>query len=67
MTNSVKRRATGGKKSSGAVTISNVIGTLLLRYSGNGEAISGGAPWSGVIKNRKADGSSYYKRATIVP
>lgn len=31
------------------------------------DAISGGAPWSGVIKNRKADGSSYYKRATIVP
>ncbi|MBU0926736.1 MAG: EAL domain-containing protein [Spirochaetes bacterium] len=29
--------------------------------------IEAGNVWRGVIKNRKADGSSYYKRATIVP
>ncbi|HNX57933.1 MAG TPA: PAS domain S-box protein, partial [Spirochaetota bacterium] len=41
--------------------------TPLEVFKGMWEAISGGAPWSGVIKNRKADGSSYYKRVTIVP
>jgi len=29
--------------------------------------IQRGDVWRGVLKNRKADGSSYYKRATIVP
>ncbi len=29
--------------------------------------IQAGSVWRGVLKNRKADGSSYYKRATIVP
>jgi c-di-GMP phosphodiesterase len=30
-------------------------------------AITAGKPWHGIIKNRKADGSRYYKKATIVP
>jgi len=31
------------------------------------ETISHGEVWKGIIKNRKADGSSYYKQSTIVP
>jgi PAS domain S-box-containing protein/diguanylate cyclase (GGDEF)-like protein len=31
------------------------------------DTISSGKVWHGVLKNKKADGSSYYKSATIVP
>ncbi|MCD8493717.1 MAG: PAS domain-containing protein [Geovibrio sp.] len=31
------------------------------------ETISSGRVWHGVLKNKKADGTSYYKSATIVP
>lgn len=31
------------------------------------DTITAGRVWRGVIKNRKADGSRYYKRATILP
>ncbi|QAR32491.1 EAL domain-containing protein [Geovibrio thiophilus] len=31
------------------------------------ETISSGKVWHGVLKNKKADGTSYYKSATIVP
>ncbi len=31
------------------------------------ETISSGRVWHGVLKNRRADGTSYYKSATIIP